>query len=144
MKFRKAVFVVTYSGDEYLILKRKRHWIGWEFPKGGVKKFETIKKTIKRELKEETGLEIIKETINNHKHKGKFLYKKSENFNHDGQKYRLYSVKVKKKKTNLKNNPDREHSSAKWVSYEKAMKMLTWPNQKKCLKIVDKWLKAKA
>ncbi len=92
MKFRKSVFVVAYSGKEYLILKRKRHWIGWEFPKGGVKRFELIKNTIKRELKEEVELSVVKGSIKNHKHKGKFLYKKIENFNHDGQKYSLYSA----------------------------------------------------
>ena len=36
------------------------HWTGWEFPKGGVELFETKKMTVKREIKEETGLNTIK------------------------------------------------------------------------------------
>ena len=58
-KYRKGVFIVTYrktsKGIRYLILKRKLHWVGWEFPKGGVESKENIRKTIKREIKEETG-----------------------------------------------------------------------------------------
>ena len=45
-KFRNAIFAVAYSreGDniKYLLLKRKKHWIGWEFPKGGIDFFERI------------------------------------------------------------------------------------------------------
>ena len=146
MKLRKSVFVVAYSGEEYLLLKRKRHWVGWEFPKGGIKIFESRKNAIKRELKEEAGVEVIKGSIKNHRHKGEFLYedKKKNNFKHDGQKFVLYSAEVKKKKINLKKNPDQEHSDAKWVSYKKALKMLTWPNQKKCLKIVYNSINGKA
>jgi 8-oxo-dGTP pyrophosphatase MutT (NUDIX family) len=149
LNLRKAIFVVTYSINrkkeiEYLILKRKRHWTGWEFPKGGVKRWERIKNTIKRELKEEAGLRVVKGRIKNHKHKGIFLYlpKAKEKFElkHDGQKFRLYSVKVGKRKVNLKNNPDEEHSDSRWVDFKVAMKKLTWPNQRKCLNIVNDWL----
>jgi len=39
-KYRKAVFVLLYSKTkkwiEYLLLKRKLHWKGWEFPKGKI------------------------------------------------------------------------------------------------------------
>ena len=38
--YRKSVFIVVYRKTEkgilYLILKRKLHWVGWEFPKGGI------------------------------------------------------------------------------------------------------------
>ena len=58
--FRKGVFIVVYTNDKgkikYLLLKRKLHWKGWEFPKGGIKKGEGILKAVKRELKEEAGL----------------------------------------------------------------------------------------
>ena len=59
LKYRKAVFVVTYRKEKdkikYLILKRKLHWKGWEFPKGGVNKDESLLHAVKREIKEETG-----------------------------------------------------------------------------------------
>ena len=50
--YRKALFIVAYrminNNIKYLILKRKLHWKGWEFPKGGVELFETKKMGVKR------------------------------------------------------------------------------------------------
>jgi len=147
MKFRKAVFVVTYSktkkGVEYLILKRKLHWKGWEFPKGGlsgVKEKILEKSAVKREVVEETGLVPIK--IKGFNISGKYKYKK---FLKDrpgilGQEYKLYSAEVKKKKVTLSKNPTKEHSDAKWVDFKTALKKLTWPNQRKSLRIVNSWL----
>jgi len=76
--FRKSVFIVTYyleknNSPMYLIQKRKKHWKGYEFPKGGIESFETKLKAVKRELNEETGLKPIK--IKNHHRKGRWLYK---------------------------------------------------------------------
>src|SRR3989338_2502485 len=62
-RFRKVVFIVAYkrknSKIKYLTLKRKLHWTGWEFPKGGINSGENLIKTVKRELKEETGQTYI-------------------------------------------------------------------------------------
>ena len=38
-------------------MKRKKHWVGWEFPKGGVDKGESPRETAIRETKEECGQE---------------------------------------------------------------------------------------
>jgi len=147
MRYRRAIFVVTYAIDKnkiyYLILKRKLHWKGWEFPKGGVEGLKErlfIKKAIKREVIEETGLIPIK--IKKHNFSGKFKYEKSlkDRPGLIGQTYKLYSAEVKKKRPNLKKNKDAEHSDYLWTDYRTAMKKLTWPNQKKCLKIVNSYL----
>ena len=57
-KYRKAVFCIIYRKEKdkllYLILKRKLHWKGWEFPKGGCEAKENLQKCIKREIKEDT------------------------------------------------------------------------------------------
>jgi len=140
-KYRKGVFIVTYAIEKgkpiYLIQKRKLHWKGYEFPKGGVNFLETRKHAVKREIKEETGLQIIK--IKKHNESGKFKYVESLNDRKNiiGQTYKLYSAEVKKVKIVL---DKREHSSASWMSYEEASKKLTYSNQKKCLKIVHKFL----
>jgi 8-oxo-dGTP pyrophosphatase MutT (NUDIX family) len=141
MRYRKAVFIVTYAKTknriEYLILKRKLHWKGWEFPKGGMKSFETQRHAVKRELKEETGflpLRIKKFNI-----MGKYKYDKKypDRSGYAGQTYTLFSAEVKKDKINL----DRlEHSDYKWVSFREAIKKLAWPNQRKSLKVVNSWL----
>ena len=146
MKYRQAVFAVTYTKVKgkiyYLLLKRKLHWKGWEFPKGRLlsqrKFFESKKQTVKREIKEETGLIPVK--IKKFNISGKFKYNKKfpDRKGFIGQTYSLYAVEVEKKKITL---DKLEHSDYKWLDFEKAIKKLTWSNQKKCLKIVDKELK---
>lgn len=141
-KFRKAVFGVTYSKGEdgkieYLILKRKKHWKGWEFPKGKIEKSERKIDAVKREIREETGLKILK--IKSFKEKGNYLYKRrlKDRPRIVGQTYSLFAVQVKKGKIKLDKI---EHNGHKWVSFQEAEKKLTWPNQKKCLRIVDNWV----
>ena len=142
MKYRKGIFIVTYSktkeGIKYLLLKRKLHWKGWEFPKGGFEKGEKILDVVKRELKEETGLKQL--NIKKFSEKGKYNYNKkySNRKGFVGQTFEgLYAIEVKKAKVSL---DALEHSKYKWFNFKKALRKITWPNQKKCLKIVEDWL----
>ncbi len=136
--YRKAIFAVVYTIDEgkveYLILKRKKHWKGWEFTKGGVEKGEKLIETVWREIKEETGQRVI--DIKKWKTGGKYKYGKDfvQKAKHIGQEWTLFSVRVAKGKVNL----DREeHNGFKWLDFKNAEKILTWKNQKKCLKMVN-------
>ncbi len=142
MKYRKAVFVVAYSKNrnsiEYLLLKRKLHWKGWEFPKGKIEKNEKKIETARRELKEETGHRALK--IRKFNFSGKYLYKKKlkDRPGMIGQTFSLFAAEVSRKgKVTL---DKKEHNGHKWVSFPKAIKMLKWPNQKKSLRIVNNWL----
>ncbi len=142
-RYRKAIFVVTYSENknneiEYLILKRQHHWKGWEFPKGGVNPNETKEHAVKRELREETGL--IPAKIKKFNYAGKYLYKKkfSDRTGISGQTFSLYSAQVKKGKVKI---DKKEHSEYEWLDFEKAVRKVRFINQKKSLRIVDKWLK---
>ena len=139
-RYRKAVFLVVYALEEekplYLLLHRKLHWSGWELPKGGIEKGETELKAVKRELKEETHLKPLK-IINFHK-KGKYLYDaktKKDRIEFIGQTWSLYAVKTKKRKIIY---DKKEHKGFAWLDYKKAINILTWLNQKECLKIIDK------
>ena len=143
-KYRKGIFAVVYTKNqtnskiEYLILKRKHHWKGWEFVKGKIEKFETKKMATQREVSEETGLKIL--NIKKFNIYGDYKYKKilKDRLGIIGQTYRLFAVEVKKGKVKI----DRiEHSDYRWMSFEEAKKKLTWPNQRECLKIVDSWVK---
>jgi len=145
-KLRKGVFIVVYAKEKekiyYLLLRRKLHWKGWEFPKGGLEARENIKKTIRREVQEETGQKIIKGTIKNHKFSGAYKYNKTlrDRMGFNGQTFKLYSVEIEKSKKNKVKIDKNEHSKAKWLKFNKAMKKLTWPNQRKALRIVNKFL----
>jgi 8-oxo-dGTP pyrophosphatase MutT (NUDIX family) len=142
MKYRKGVFIVTYRKEKgkilYLLLKRKLHWKGWEFPKGGIERFEFKKSTALRELKEETGQEAI--NIKSYSLKGKYPYDKEypDRKGFIGQTYKLYSAEIQDKNIKL---DKKEHSDYKWLEFDKAFSLLTWPNQKVCLNIVNKEIK---
>jgi 8-oxo-dGTP pyrophosphatase MutT (NUDIX family) len=140
MKYRKGIFCVVYSVGkkqevEYLILHRKLHWKGWEFPKGGLRKGENILSGVKREVREETGLKI--KEIKKYNFSGKYKYNKelSDRKNFVGQTYSLYSAEVEKGKVKM---DKLEHNKFKWAGYKTALKLLTWPNQKKLLRVVEK------
>src|SRR4030043_232565 len=134
-KYRRAIFGVAYYKNsdgkiEYILLKRKKHWKGWEFPKGKIEKFETKKMAAKREVHEETGLKVLK--VKRFREKGFYLYLKKlwDRPDKIGQTYHLFAVQVEKGNGKLKLDPI-EHNEYKWASFKEAQKQLTWPNQKK-------------
>ncbi len=137
-RFRKAVFIVTYRKEKnkifFLLLKRKLHWKGWEFPKGGAKPFDSLLNAVKREAEEETGQFPIK--IKSYNINGKYKYNKElpERPKYIGQAFKLFSVQIKNKKIKL---DKLEHSAYKWLDFEKAYSKLKWPNQRICLNIVN-------
>lgn len=142
-KFRKGVFGLTYCKNpegkiEYALLKRKKHWIGWEFVKGKIEKGETKEMAVRREVKEETGLKIL--NIKKFNVGGFYKYNKKlkDRPRIIGQTYVLFAVKIKRGKIKV---DKKEHERGEWVSFKEAYRKLTWPNQRKCLKIVDNWLK---
>ena len=141
MKLRHAIFAVVYSVKnkkvEYLILKRQKHWKGWEFTKGGIELFETRRMAVQREVKEETGLKILRIKRFNVGGIYKYKNKLKDRPGVVGQTYHLFAVEVKKEKVSL---DKKEHSGFKWMNFKEAEKKLTWENQKKCLKIVEEWL----
>ncbi len=137
--YRNSVFIVVYrkteKGIKYLVLKRKLHWSGWEFPKGGIEPSEEIESAIKREMKEETGQVPLK--IQNHNFYGRYKYKKKVlGRKFIGQIFYLYSAEVENEKIILDNH---EHSDYLWLPFFEAYKKLTYKNQKKCLKRVNNW-----
>ncbi|MEK6840444.1 MAG: NUDIX domain-containing protein, partial [Nanoarchaeota archaeon] len=143
LKYRKAVFVLPYAktkkGIEYLLLKRKLHWKGWEFTKGKIEQGERKEQTARRELLEETGHKALKGKVKKFNFSGKYLYHKlfPDRPGFIGQTFSLYAAQVKKGPVSL---DKREHNGHKWIDFSIALKMLKFPNQKKSLKIVNSWL----
>jgi len=140
-RYRRAVFILPYiktkKGIEYLILRRKLHWKGWEFPKGAIKNKESKKDAARRELKEETGCSVLR--IKKFNFSGKYDYNKifPDRPGIKGQTFSLYAGQVKKGKVKF---DKKEHCGHRWVIFSRALKMLKFNNQKKSLRIVNKWL----
>lgn len=59
---KKAVNAIITRGEKFLVIKRAGglHAGKWAFPGGIVEEGESDKKALKREIREETGLEIVK------------------------------------------------------------------------------------
>ena len=141
-KYRRGVFCVVYTKKPllYLLLHRIWHWKGWEFCKGGVKGNEKLETTAIREVKEETGLDVI--NLKRFPVKGSFIYDPMTQRERKvkGFSYVLFACEVKRGKVKLEK---KEHDGYVWAEFKKALKLLTWPERKKCLKIVHEWLKKK-
>ncbi|VVB82504.1 RNA pyrophosphohydrolase [uncultured archaeon] len=141
-KYRQAIFAVVYAITngkvEYAILKRKKHWVGWEFTKGKIEKFETKRMAARREAKEETGLKILKTKKFHISGSYKYKIKLKDRPGFIGQTYHLFAVKVKKGKIKVDR---KEHSYGKWMSFKEAMKKLSWGDQRRSLKIVNDCVK---
>lgn len=143
-KYRKAVFVLGYAktkkGIEYILLKRKLHWKGWEFPKGKIETGENKIQTARRELKEETGLSPVDGHVKKFNFAGKYKYKKllPDRPGMIGQTFALYAAEVKR--SGRVSLDPKEHSGYMWADYKTALKTIKFPNQKKALKMVNDWL----
>ena len=141
-KYRKGVFFVVYKKDgnkiSYLVLKRKKHWLGWEFPKGGIEKNETGKDAVLRELREETGLKL-KKFSDLSDIRGKFEYNEelADRPGIMGMGWKLFAIKVFFDDVKI---DKKEHSSYKWLDFKQAYNILTWANQKRCLRAVSRML----
>ena len=137
-RYRKAVFMTVYLKEKnkilYLILKRKLHWTGFEFPKGGFEENETIQEGIIRELKEEAGLKP--KNVKKFNFSGKYDYDKKyrDRPGIAGQTYLLYSIEAPNKEIKI---DEREHSGYEWLEFEEAFNKLTWRNQREALILVN-------
>jgi len=143
MPFEKSAGAIIFKKDEgvikYLLLHYPSTTRGvekdyWDFPKGHIEKGEKIEETIKREVKEETGLKDIKfiegfkEWIKYFfRHKGKNIFKIVT--------FLLAKTKEKEMKISF------EHIGYIWLPYEEAIEKLTFRNAKEILKKADKFLK---
>lgn len=109
------------------------HWRGWELPKGTIEKDETDEQTILREIREETSLENFKiiQPLNKN-----FRYKAG---NIDIIMKNVFLVQADMNEpVNIHQSGQQEHDNYSWVTYETALKMLTWSNARNLLKYVNR------
>ncbi len=124
----QAVIYDLKSGEPYfLILHRVLRWRGWELHKGTIENNDSYKKTLVREVFEETGLK-----------KFKVVKPLGISFYFDKRRSRVVEVFIvrvsMRQRISLSRNPKREHDGYLWADKETALKKLTWPNARRIIR----------
>jgi 8-oxo-dGTP pyrophosphatase MutT (NUDIX family) len=148
MSVRRGVVAIVFRKDkelEFLVLHRVLGWKGWEFPKGGIEKGDNMieEHTVRRELKEETGLDKIRIMGKlNHQIKYKYPPEYADKYKHTESSQSVFLVKSFTEDVNLPTAAGvAEHDKFRWVSPDDARKLLTHDQQKKALDSAIKELK---
>jgi len=123
--------LLHYAGVSH---RAKRDY--WDFPKGHIEKGEKIEDTVRREVREETGLTYI-EFVPGFKEVIKYFFRlKGENI-FKIVTFLLAETKEKEVKISF------EHIGAEWLPYEKAIERLTFKNAREILKKANEYLSDK-
>jgi len=109
----------------------------WEFPKGHIEEGESETDTVKREVREETGLKDIR-IIDGFKEYIKYFFKNNYDLTNEEKKkapwvFKLvvfYLAQTQEKEIKI----SFEHQGYKWLPCEEAITQLTFKNAKEILK----------
>ena len=125
----KSAGAVIFRKEDDKIYCLLLHYQGghWDFPKGNIEKGEKLEDTVRREVKEETGIENIKFALG-FKEAIKYFYKLKGRNIFKIVTFFLAETKTKEVKISW------EHTGFKWLSYEEALGQLTFENAKEILK----------
>lgn len=126
MKYEKSCGAVVLDGNKVLVLQQTAGH--WGFPKGHVEENETEVETAKREIKEETGIDV--EINSEYRYTEK--YSPAEGI----EKEVIYFIANKIGGT-IKPQEE-EVIQIEWLSYEEALEKLTYLNSKEILQKVWK------
>lgn len=141
MKYRKGVSAIVYRRARqpmFLVLHRKLNWTGHEILKGGLKGRETEDHCLRRELREETGIRRYRHVKTGYAYRfpwPRWYVKDDHKFN--GASFRLFIVEDLDKGSGIRIDKN-EHSGYRWATGKKALKLLTYDDQKKALRFVLK------
>lgn len=129
------IFRIVNKKVQYLLFKRIKEKGGfWQPVTGMVENNETLTKAALREMKEETGIDDFIRIIKN-VHKFKFD-------NENPYEEHIFGAEIKPEQDiDINNNIYPEHDKFKWCSYENALKILKWEENKKGLIELNKKLK---
>ncbi len=114
-----------------LLLYQAGHW---DLPKGHVEKGETLEDTVKREVKEETGLEDMK-IVSGFKETIKYFFK------WEGKNILKFVTFFLAETDASEVRISQEHIGFEWLPYNEAVKRVTFKNAKEILKKANGFLR---
>ena len=126
----KIYYLVLYYPADKRILSSKGHW---DYVKGHIEKGEVLEDTVRREAREEAGIEDLK-FIEGFKEWYKYFFKLKDKNIFKIVTFLLAETKTKKIKLSY------EHLDYKWLPYEEVLKQLTFKNAKEVLRKANKYL----
>ena len=134
MPLEKSSGAIVFKREEgevyYLLLLYE--WGHWGFPKGNIEEGESLEETARREIKEETGLEV--DFIEGFKEWIKYFYKIDDRNVFKIATYLL--AEAKGKEVTLSH----EHDDYEWLKFNEAVKRLNFDNAKEVLKKANNFL----
>jgi len=138
MPLEKSAGAVVFRKEKGKIYYLLLHYQAghWDFPKGIIEKGEKIEETVKREVREETGIKDIK-FIEGFKEWIKYFFKlKSKNI------FKIVTFFLAETQTQ-EVKISWEHIGYKWLHYEEALEQLTFKNAKEILQKANEFLTKK-
>jgi bis(5'-nucleosidyl)-tetraphosphatase len=109
----------------------------WDFPKGGLERGESEEDAARREIKEETGL-TVDSFIPNFKKKIEYRYRRADGLSHKQVIFFLAKASSDKVKISY------EHSGYEWLTFEQAIKRLSFENARSILRESNDFLSKEA
>lgn len=122
---------------EFLLLKRSSHqWFPnlWQMVSGKIKDGEKAYESALREIREETGLKPEKFWI---------VPNVSSFYLNEDDAINLVPVFLAKVSKDSKVNLSSEHSEFQWVDSKEAIRLLSWPGQRKSVEIIQECFDSK-
>jgi bis(5'-nucleosidyl)-tetraphosphatase len=125
--FRKENHKIYYLLLNYPAISHRAEKDYWDFPKGHIEKGENLEDTVKREIFEETGLKDLK-ILPGFKETIKYF------FRFQGKNVLKFVTFLLAETTEKEVQISSEHRGYEWLTFEKALKRLTFENAKEILK----------
>ncbi len=133
MEERSAGAVLFRDEEQRLYLLLHYQAKHWDFPKGNIEKGEEELDTVRREVREESGIDDI-EFIDGFKMISEYYYKRANRLIH--KQVVFYLAKTEQKEVRLSH----EHIDYAWLPYGEALDRLTFENSKRILQKAEEFL----
>ena len=143
MPIEKSAGAIIFRKEEGKIYYLLLHYPGfraksthWDFPKGKIEKKENLLETVRREVKEETGIKNL-EIVDGFKETIRYFFKFEEKNILKFVTFFLAETKEKQVEISW------EHIGFRWLPYIEAQKQVTHKNAKDILKKANNFLSEK-